>query len=861
MQDSILYDHFTTIPDIRSHFPRSRIDELLVKVLEGGLAIVTAGAGWGKTQAVSSFMQQSDADFVWLQFSKLDNYTVRFWENFTHAVSAKFPKLAYRLSAFGFPDTAALFHNFLHVFADYTIGTDKLILVFDDIHLMNDPFILNFVENLLYARLKNVTIILVGRALPDLDLNELHRDDATCQITEEDLRFTKKEAMEYFEDQEITLPEDIFEKIYSGAEGWISALYLISLTLKEKEYAPQNILIIAKQQLFELIELEIFSKYSEETKQMLVEWAFFERIPIGFVKKSLIESSNLMNEIEKTNLFIRFNHLTQTYDIHHLFLEFLQSRQSMYLTNEDIEKVHYQIADWNYKNGSKIEALTHYRQCGHYEEIWEIIRHYEMQTPVAVSKLFLELLEEFPKQLWEKHPLIYIIQARLYLMVGRLQESIGEFMKIVHTYEALPPTAENKAMLGEVFIYLGMISQLSFDYKFTDYFKKAAEYLPQGSSLVDNKFGYSDGNFMVLINKNTAGEMERFVNATMETMPYCAKAMNGAGYGVEYVTKAEADYYTNNMKEAESAAYTAIYKAEQQQQYDTICAAYFVLVCVYVSDGNHNKVTECIEQLDGKITAALETDSENSSNVKRYVYTYTVLKSWYYAAIRCYDKIPDWIVKQDARHKVPSAGYYLRDEFIHAYCLLDNQNYQELSGLLEALEDSYNMTGLLIARLYTKILKAFLFQKTGNIPNAMEVFGEAYELAYANSIVMPFIEYGKYMRALIYTARRSEENTIPDVWLDEIYTKATTYEKHLNNMRSQYMQAAGLAADNTIELTKRESEMLSYLCQGLTSKEISGELFVSVSLVKKTCNHIYAKLGATNKADAVRIAVQMGLDK
>ncbi len=61
------------------------------------------------------------------------------------------------------------------------------------------------------------------------------------------------------------------------------------------------------------------------------------------------------------------------------------------------------------------------------------------------------------------------------------------------------------------------------------------------------------------------------------------------------------------------------------------------------------------------------------------------------------------------------------------------------------------------------------------------------------------------------------------------------------------------------ELTGRESEVLQLLTQGLANKQIAARLGISEHTVKFHVSAIYAKLGATNRAEAVRVGVQRGL--
>lgn len=53
------------------------------------------------------------------------------------------------------------------------------------------------------------------------------------------------------------------------------------------------------------------------------------------------------------------------------------------------------------------------------------------------------------------------------------------------------------------------------------------------------------------------------------------------------------------------------------------------------------------------------------------------------------------------------------------------------------------------------------------------------------------------------------------------------------------------------ELTRRELEVLALLAAGRRNREIAAELVVSLDTAKKHISHILAKLGVTNRTEAV----------
>ena len=60
-------------------------------------------------------------------------------------------------------------------------------------------------------------------------------------------------------------------------------------------------------------------------------------------------------------------------------------------------------------------------------------------------------------------------------------------------------------------------------------------------------------------------------------------------------------------------------------------------------------------------------------------------------------------------------------------------------------------------------------------------------------------------------------------------------------------------------LTQRETQVLQLLSQGLANKQIALSLEISEHTVKFHVSSIYAKLGATNRTEAVNLGVRHGL--
>jgi LuxR family transcriptional regulator, maltose regulon positive regulatory protein len=127
-------------------------------------------------------------------------------------------------------------------------------------------------------------------------------------------------------------------------------------------------------------------------------------------------------------------------------------------------------------------------------------------------------------------------------------------------------------------------------------------------------------------------------------------------------------------------------------------------------------------------------------------------------------------------------------------------------------------------------------------------------LAAPEGYVRTFVDEGPLMAAILSEVleTRRREVSCPPVPAHYIGRLLAALERDARNAKSA-------AAGPSEPLTERETEVLRLLASGKSNRRISSELFVSVGTVKTHVNHLYRKLDAHSRTQAVATARDLGL--
>jgi LuxR family maltose regulon positive regulatory protein len=121
---------------------RPRIEGLLSSALNSHVSTIVAGSGYGKTEAVYSFLKKQDFTTIWVQVSEHDNEPTRFWGDFSGAIFSANKGLAKQMIDMGFPYDGISYNKYAGAVSDALNITRKYVIVIDDFHNIHNPDIL-----------------------------------------------------------------------------------------------------------------------------------------------------------------------------------------------------------------------------------------------------------------------------------------------------------------------------------------------------------------------------------------------------------------------------------------------------------------------------------------------------------------------------------------------------------------------------------------------------------------------------------------------------------------------------------------------------------------------------------------------
>ncbi|MDR1635904.1 MAG: LuxR C-terminal-related transcriptional regulator, partial [Treponema sp.] len=443
------------------------------------------------------------------------------------------------------------------------------------------------------------------------------------------------------------------------------------------------------------------------------------------------------------------------------------------------------------------------------------------------------------------------------------EEAAAECRRIIEQFESRPLTARNAKILAMIAVCQGSLAiftcRLTGNYRFLPIFEKVLYYYEKHPFRVEEALTKCGLPAYICQVQYPAekGLFESAIRKLAAVETCVSKVLSGFLSGASSLAWSELYYFRGDIDAAEKHARQAVFQARKYRQHETENRGLFFLLRISIHTGDREEIENLFRQLENQI--------KRDDYFSRFI-LYDIVSGWFYAQTGNTGRMAPWLRNSFEKSEL-SDLFRPFEVLVKAKCAYAEKRCDAAIQILETQDDPGGLESFYFGKLEMTLLKSAARYRLGNTHTALVDLEEAYRIASPQSFDMPFIELGEDMYLLAGAALSSEKISVPSEWLEKIRNRASAYGKGLNILAESLRQPG---RDPAFEqdppenpqipvLRRREAAVLEALSQGFTREEIARKEQISLNAVKENIKNLYEKLGALNRADAIRIANSMGL--
>ena len=340
---------------------RSALFERLSATAPGGVALVCAPAGSGKSVLVSTWADAEELRdrMAWVKVELGERDGQRFWLSVVDALS--------RLdSVVGPVSPAPNFRGELVVerlLVQLEALAKPLVLVIEDLQELRTADALSCLEAFLARLPPGVRVVVTTREHPRLGLHRLRLAGELNEIRPPDLRFSLEETEKLLRASGIRLSDGGLALLYERTEGWAAGLRLAAISLAEHPDPERFVTEFSgsERTVAGYLLAEVLERQPAEVRALLLHTSILERVsgPLADHLTGGSGSERILQELEDANAFVTSIDAGRSwFRYHHLFADLLQLELRR-ASPTSIASLHREAAQWHEAEGYIVEAIRH----------------------------------------------------------------------------------------------------------------------------------------------------------------------------------------------------------------------------------------------------------------------------------------------------------------------------------------------------------------------------------------------------------------------------------------------------------------------------------------------------------------------
>lgn len=884
-------------PSITSdHILRENLIEYLEKNLHKPLTLLSAGAGYGKSMLVSSWMQQKEHTCIWISLTKEDNDLKSFLTYVFYGIQEFFPGSLGQTKAYvktgKLPPLTEITNTLVNEIDDIE---EDFVLVLDDFHLISDEEVLRLIGKLLQFPPTGMHLVISTREDPPLRLSHLRAHNRLTEIRMIDLIFNKEEIISLFDRlNKFTLSEDSAVHLSETTEGWITGLVLISSALYKVADEASYLKKITKRSHLasEFLFEEVFTKQSERAQELLLACSLFDEFCIELLQsvygdRVLSENKNFIQWLRSTNLFlIPLDRETKWFRFHHIFQELLQGEVRKKLDVKVIEKYHLRASEWFLKEGYIEKGIQHAIAGNSIEKAIDAMKGNTIEEFGMDQWHNVDLwLGYIPEEVQAKNSFLLLTRIWSYYGQGRIPQLIEVVDHVERNFE-ISDLEDN--LQGQLWFIKGLICYFSGrGEKSMSYAQEAVNRL---SSKTDLFLG--EAELLYAMSLHMCGEKELAIHkleeaiarASLTNIMYLTRIQIGMNYvhilSADFIEarkwssplkrvmdKSGSDFAQSwaeyldgyiafnlfDLKEAYSEFDTAIKKRYISDMNLSVNSHIGAILSLQLM-GETKRATDLLNQML-KFVKEINTN-DDLEIISSFKARFSLLQGdpsdaivWARTSLLEVDPMTTWVwievpVITGARALIKGG---------------DKKDLERASELLLKIDKIIKRLHFECHALDILVLMSLAHYKLGEVESALAKLKEAALLAAPQRWLRPFVEVGPEISEML--GELIKEKVVPEFLTEVGSAMASSDEPITSSIQTDTKQKAkkSPAQGGGETLTVRELETVQWLSQGLRNQEIADKMFISVDAVKKHLYRTFQKLDVRNRIQLVQLAQSSNL--
>lgn len=852
---------------------RSRLTERLNEGLHRKMTLVSAPAGFGKTTLVSEWLAGCERPVAWLSLDEGDNDPARFLTYLLAALRTIGATIGEDVfGALQSPQPPSIESILTHLINEIANLPKPFILVLDDYHLIEVKSIDRAFAFLLDNLPPQIHLVIATRKDPRLPISRIRVRDQLTELRVADLRFTRSEAADFLRRvMALDLSFEEIDLLEIRTEGWIAGLQLAAISIQGHKETVGFIESFSGSHRFVLEYLveEVLNQQSEKVQNFLLSTSILDRIcgPLCDAVLQLAPSSGqeMLEDIERANLFIfPLDNERRWYRYHHLFADLLKRRLDLRITAE----LHLRASIWYEQNGLEIEAFLHAVSSGDTERAARLAEG--EGTPLhfrGVISPVLNWLSSLPKMELDKRPSLRVIYASALLMVGQITGIEQQLLAAETSLQGINQGGKVRDLIGHIASIRATVavSQQEVE-KILEQSHRALEYLHPDNLpirtattwtlgfayqlrgersaaskayaealLISQRIGHVIITIMATLGLGNMQEAENQLYLAADTyrrvlglagdppLPVACEAHLGL---------ARICYEWNDLDAAKHHGQQAVHLARQLEHTDRVVAGEVFLARVELARGDLRGATALLAK------AEHFARQQNFMNQMPHV-----------AATKIFALIQQGNLAAAAhlaqKHELPisQAQVYL--------ALGDTSSALALFGPWRVHAETMGWED---EQLKIMVLQAVALHAHGDKFKAVQLLVDVLRMAEPGGFIRIFVDEGIPMYRLLCEA--ATHPFLPD-YIGKLLDEFEVEELENKGQTDQRL----VQLDNPLiePLSARELEVLSLIAQGLSNREISERLYITLATVKGHNRVIFDKLQVKRRTEAVAYARKLGL--